>query len=50
MEEDDITLRAIAEVDGSVDAQVHIAVNGRIVMADKQPPGRREQRSKGGGS
>jgi hypothetical protein len=35
MEEDDIALRAIPEVDGSVDAQVHIAVDGGIVMADK---------------
>jgi hypothetical protein len=35
MEEDDIPLRAIPEVDGSVDAQVHIAVDGGIVMADK---------------
>ena len=35
MEEDDIALRAIPEVDGSVDAQVHIAIDGGIVMADK---------------
>jgi hypothetical protein len=35
MEEDDIPLRAIPEMDGSVDAQVHIAVDGGIVMADK---------------
>ena len=37
-------MRAVAEVDGRVDAQVHVAVDGCIVVADEQSPRRGEER------
>lgn len=36
VEEDDIALGAVAEVDWGVDAQVHVSVDGCVVMADEQ--------------
>lgn len=47
MEEDDVALGPVAEVDGRVDAQVHVAVNGCIVVADEQSPRGGEERRKG---
>lgn len=47
MEEDDVALGAVTEVDGRVDAQVHVAVNGCIVVADEQSPRGGEERRKG---
>lgn len=47
VEEDDVALGAVTEVDGRVDAQVHIAVNGCIVVTDKQSPRGGEERRKG---
>lgn len=36
MEESDIAVGAVAHVDWSVDAQIHVSVHGRIIMADEE--------------
>jgi hypothetical protein len=34
MEEDDVALSAVADVDWGVNTQVHVSVDGGVVMAD----------------
>lgn len=38
VEENDVALRAVTEVDGRIDAQVHVSVDGCIVVTDEQSP------------
>lgn len=36
MEEDDVALRAVADMDWGVDAQIHVSVDSCVVMADEK--------------